>query len=102
MVNVIVKYSNNVVCGLEISGHALFDDSGQDIVCAGISSVAFGLLNAFSELHHETKCIVRDNLISIDTKQTDDVSTLIYKVGLIQLQTIKEEFPNYLSIKNRR
>ena len=36
--------------GFEISGHALSDVYGRDLVCAGASAVAFGAVNAIPQI----------------------------------------------------
>ncbi len=36
------------ICGFRIDGHAGYDDYGKDIVCAGVSSVAYMVANTIS------------------------------------------------------
>lgn len=36
-------------------GHALYDEAGRDIVCAGVSAVLFGFLDYLEERHQEDK-----------------------------------------------
>ena len=41
-----IKYSISIagnVCGIEIDGHAGYAEAGQDIVCAGMSMLAYAL-----------------------------------------------------------
>lgn len=100
MVKVKIGKCNDKIKLIEISGHAGFADKGNDIVCAGISSVSIGLLNALDELTDQ-KCdiVCNDNYISIKVLNDDDVVQTILSVGIIQLKCIQESFPQNLKIK---
>ena len=40
----------NLICGYEISGHSGSAESGQDIICAFVSSAAYMAANTLSEI----------------------------------------------------
>lgn len=46
MVTVKVFCTNERIHSIEISGHAESDSHGNDLVCAGASSISIGALNA--------------------------------------------------------
>ncbi|GIQ70166.1 hypothetical protein XYCOK13_29900 [Xylanibacillus composti] len=51
MINVrIFRQADAVITGFRVSGHAYYDDPGKDIVCAGVSAVAVGAVNAVEAL----------------------------------------------------
>ena len=50
MVTVRVLRKNGAMCGMELSGHANFNDDGDDLVCAAISSVSFAVCNGMEKL----------------------------------------------------
>ena len=54
MVKVNVKHKENKVISLTMKGHADFAEEGQDLVCAGASSVVVGMMNALGEMAPET------------------------------------------------
>jgi uncharacterized protein len=100
MVKIEVGKIANRIKKMEIKGHAGFADKDNDIVCAGISSVSVGLLNAIDELTDQSCDIVcDDNYIRIVVLNDDDVIQTILSVGLIQLKTIEDQFPQNLKIK---
>ncbi len=100
MVKIEVGKIANRIKKIEIKGHAGFADKGNDIVCAGISSISVGLLNAVDELTDQSCDIVcDDNYIRIVVLNDDDVIQTILSVGLIQLKTIEDQFPQNLKIK---
>ncbi|MFJ7727093.1 ribosomal-processing cysteine protease Prp [Neobacillus sp. NPDC097160] len=89
----------------EMSGHALFADRGKDIVCAGVSAVSVGAINAVHELTGITpdlehradgflRCVVPEDL-------PDDIHEkvqLILEAMIVSLRTIEEEYGKHIKI----
>ena len=46
MISVNVSFIGNDVKSLTVSGHANYDEYGKDIVCAGVSAIVTGGINA--------------------------------------------------------
>lgn len=46
MIKIILTVKDNKIIGFELSGHALYDEYGKDIVCAGISALAINTINS--------------------------------------------------------
>ncbi|WP_342269317.1 ribosomal-processing cysteine protease Prp [Spiroplasma endosymbiont of Aspidapion aeneum] len=92
---------NNYYQELKINGHALFDEHGKDIVCAGISSIIFGGLNAFDILIKDAKINInnKDNEIEIYINKPNDSSDLLFNFLNIQLKTIRDSYPKHIEIK---
>lgn len=61
MINIIIKRKADHIQEIELSGHAGYAEHGQDIVCAGVSSLAIHTVNALTEVAHI------DIDISVDT-----------------------------------
>lgn len=102
MIKITIQTQNDNIVSLDIKGHAEFDDHGKDLVCAGVSSIAFGLLNALDEYKVEFEHQVQNNEISIHlNNQLDDKAQIILKTGIIQLETIKESYEAYIKIKKQ-
>ena len=94
MVKVKIVKKEKTINSLRISGHADAGEYGKDLVCAGISSVAVGLANAIDLLAKKSCTIVIDeNLVSIEVLNSDATIQTILHTGIIQLQTIEEQFP---------
>lgn len=100
MIKVEIKHQEDYIILMKVSGHALFDDFGKDIVCAGVSSVMVGLLNALDlktdylvEIHED------DQSMMVSTQQPNATGQMICEVGLIQLQTIANQFPKNIQIR---
>ena len=72
MIKIKVKYNDNYIKEVKITGHAGYDDYGKDIVCASSSSIVI------------TSC----NLI---LKLDESAIKVTQKEGLIEVIVIKEE-----------
>lgn len=101
MVTVTVKTMQDRVQAVEISGHADYAEHGQDLICAGVSSIGTGTLNALEELA-EGECSLKMNsgFISIHVlNRHNETVQLILRVMLIQFQTMAETYKKYIQIQ---
>lgn len=107
MIHVMIERSpDERIHSFTMDGHADFAEHGQDIVCAGASAVSFGSLNAImtltnAELNIEQssdggflRCTVPMDL----PKETDEKVQLLLKAMLVSLQTIEENYHEYITI----
>lgn len=83
--------------GLEVKGHAGFAESGQDLICAGVSSIVTGGFNAFNKDDIESVTLESGYAKVILKEQSESLKVL--DVIIIQLQTIQESYPKYIKIK---
>lgn len=97
----VVQDSNDIIVNIHINDHAGFAEYGNDIVCAAISSIIFGTLNAL--VHYgcnQKQIIVDDSKASIHISLNDENDLqVVAQTMLIQLQTIQESYPDYIKIK---
>lgn len=56
MVNVEVKRQSDFLQEVLIHNHAEYGEHGQDLVCAGVSSIAVGMLNALDQMTKHDVC----------------------------------------------
>lgn len=99
MTKVNILQDNNKLKSITIDDHAGFAEYGQDIVCAAISSIIFGTLNALMVYKLPEEYVeIRDAYIKIDLIDNHDIQ-VVANTMLIQLQTIQESYPDYIKIK---
>lgn len=88
-----------------ISGHALFAQHGNDIVCAGVSAVSFGAINAVMALTGVEpeieqgadgflRCVIPDNL----DEATQEKVQLLLQGMVVSLETIEKDYGKYIKI----
>ncbi|MED3562188.1 ribosomal-processing cysteine protease Prp [Bacillus xiapuensis] len=97
------NYSGEIQ-SFEISGHAFFADRGKDIVCAGVSAVSVGAINAVHALTGVTpvieqgngflRCVIPDHL-SADIHEKIQI---LLEGMVISLRTIEEEYGTHIKI----
>lgn len=109
MIQVTIERDRNDQHILQYSllGHANFAERGEDIVCAGVSAVAFGTVNAIEALLNvELDCVTdeRDGRFEVDVPQLADEITqqqlqLLLESMVVMLNTIQETYGKYVQIK---
>lgn len=98
MIHIRISMKDQMIKELEISGHAGYREHGEDLVCAAVSGIAFGLCNA-ADILLKGDPQVKDNLIRIRIDDPDERSEMVMRTGMIQLQTIAESCQNYVKIE---
>lgn len=90
--------------GLKISGHAGYDEMGQDIVCAGVSALTYTLINALESLAGvHAKCEITEGYVSyILPKKIDSVvyekSQLILKTIVLGYYNMMDSYKTYIEV----
>ncbi|MCI5774661.1 MAG: ribosomal-processing cysteine protease Prp [Erysipelotrichaceae bacterium] len=98
MIKVDVQTKDDLIIGMNVSGHAEYAEHGNDLVCAGVSCIMFGLCNALDMLCQiEAEAI--SNHIDIKIDQPNRDTQLIMQTALIQLQTMEQQFSQFIRIK---
>ncbi|MGS3982100.1 ribosomal-processing cysteine protease Prp [Staphylococcus pseudintermedius] len=103
MINVDIKLNDEgQITDVIMDGHADYGEHGQDIVCAGASAVVFGSVNAIIGLTSERPDIDYSedggyfHVRTVDTN--NEQAQLILQSLLISLQTIEEEYNEYIKL----
>ena len=90
---------DSLLRSIEVRGHSGSADHGHDLVCAGVSSIVFGLCNAVDTLIHENEIVINENYISISIPHPNQDTEFVMRTGLIQLETMEESYSQYIKIK---
>jgi|HigsolmetaAR203D_1030402.scaffolds.fasta_scaffold00079_49 hypothetical protein len=89
-------------------GHAQFDEPGKDLVCAGVSTVAFGTVNAVEALVGIELDCVTDEAEGRFEFRTPDVRDsgkaehlqLLLESMVVMLETIEQSYGQYIQVSN--
>jgi uncharacterized protein len=102
MITISFEFKANLFTAVTIEGHSNYDKKGSDIVCAGVSAIGVGSLNAISEITNtKPHYKMEDGYLHIEFDETDKVQ-LIAEVMSIQLRSIEENYGKYVKITYRR
>ncbi|WP_338983072.1 ribosomal-processing cysteine protease Prp [Spiroplasma endosymbiont of Othius punctulatus] len=100
MIKTLIKERNNIIESINVSGHANAGKYGNDLVCAGVTAIMNGALNALDTLVGECvdlKVLDNEIIIKVLKKENVEVQRLLLFLK-IQLKTIEVQYPKNLNI----
>ena len=101
MVKVKYTYKNNHYVSLNVKGHAEFSEKGKDLVCASVSSIVFGLMNALDELNKKVDINELDNEINIVNDSKNSKADDYIELAIFQLKTLEESYEKYVKVERK-
>ena len=101
MIRAVFEAEDDRYLSLDVRGHAMSNDYGKDLICASVSSIMFGFLNALDALEED-----------IDIRQTDDTITVVdrsdskivqdyFELVIMQLKTIEASYGNFIKVERK-
>ena len=94
-------HSDGVPTGFHISGHAGYGTSGEDIVCASVSSAAYMVANTITEIMGVTADITVDEngAMALKVSRADANRTKDILLGLrLHISELSEQYPKNVTI----
>lgn len=85
---------------IEILGHAMYDDFGKDIVCAGVSSIVTTTVNAILTFNKDyiSYSSDKDEFTILINNHNEIVDNLINNM-INMLSQIEEDYPKNIKIR---
>ncbi|MEF2243336.1 MULTISPECIES: ribosomal-processing cysteine protease Prp [unclassified Paenibacillus] len=110
MITILVERSaaNNRINRFTISGHADYGEHGEDIVCAAVSAVSIGTVNAIEKLAGvELPAQMKDGWLKssiplLNDQEAEGKTQLLLESMLTMLTSISESYSKHVSVKERR
>ncbi|HLR80534.1 MAG TPA: ribosomal-processing cysteine protease Prp [Bacillota bacterium] len=110
MIKVTVYRKRNELTGFELSGHAESGPYGYDLVCAGVSAVSFGAINAVMELCNVDLSItqgrsggyLRVEIPDTLSESNKQKAILLFEGMVISLETIERDYDAFITIENKQ
>ena len=102
----IVEDECGVIRGFEIHGHSGYAESGNDIVCAAVSALAYTAVGAIRDMCEEPlwetkdgymKCIVPEGVVN----RSQEVVATIMNTIIIGFRQIELSYSKYVRIKKK-
>ena len=101
MIRVVIKIdeSSEKITSIEVKGHAGKDAYGKDLVCAAVSAVMTGGMNALKD--HEYDFLLEEGHAYVKALDIpSDYDAVVLKTIETQLKTIEEAEPEFVRIEN--
>ena len=99
MIRVTISYCNNSISEFKVTGHSNFAEKGKDIVCAGVSAIVVGGINAITSLvnNQNINYEVDDGFVKLTSLDNDEVQKIL-NILIIQLKTVEDSYSKYIKI----
>ncbi|CAM3094808.1 ribosomal-processing cysteine protease Prp [Sporolactobacillus spathodeae] len=103
------RSSRERITGFRLSGHAGSGPYGYDLVCAGVSAVSFGAINAVEALTHSHPDVKQapdggllDYRADEQASESDqDKAQLILEAMIVSMRTIEQSYGKFLRIHDK-
>ena len=100
MIKVSVLKDKNNYKKIEVTGHALYDDFGKDIVCASTSSIIITSVNACIKINEESiKYDYTKDGIKIDIHSNDEIIQKLMDNMIKLLEELSLDYPKNIIVK---
>ena len=101
MISAVYEVHNDAFCSLEVSGHAESGEYGKDLVCASVSSIMFGFMNALDVLEADIAIECEDNRIFIADNSSLETVQDYFELVIMQLKTIEESYGDFIKVERK-
>jgi len=99
MIKIEVKKENNQIKEILIKGHANYDISGKDIVCAAASAITITTINAILSIDSEAIYYEEEPNLFIKINKFDDVTNKLIKNMINLLKELEVNYPSNIQVK---
>lgn len=82
-----------------ISGHALYDDYGRDIVCSAVSSIVITTINDILSINENAIKYDSKNGIKIQIVSQDNITLKLIDNMMLLLKELSDKYPKNIKIK---
>lgn len=96
------------IVAFTVSGHAYYDEPGKDIVCAGVSALTIGTINAIDQLcgisatkYTEMKHGYIHYSVPTVNEEIDNKAQLLLEGMLIALRSVQEGYEKFIHIREK-
>ena len=100
MIKVKIEKEKAIYKKITITGHALYDDYGKDIVCAAASSIVTTTVNGILSLNKGSLSYMVSKLgMKIDIKNDDQTTQVLIKNMISLLKELERKYPDNIEVK---
>ncbi len=100
MIQVVISKKKDTIHTVDISGHANSTKGELDLVCAEVSGISVGILNALDILCNDSCDFkMESGHIEIKVKSVSETQQIILSTFVIQLETVAFTNHKYIKIK---
>lgn len=97
-----VYTSGDRMTSLCVSGHALYDESGQDIVCAAVSILVYNAINScekFADVCLDVRDTPKELSFEIPKSSYSAAVRLLLSSMVFGIEQLVEQYPEYVRLR---
>ena len=98
MIKVNVKYNQNLISEIKITGHAMYAESGKDIVCSAVSTMTTTTINNILTLDEKAIEYNSDNGYILITNHDSQLADKLLNNMLDMLKELANDYPKNIQI----
>lgn len=99
MIKIKISKKNQVINYITISGHAMYDDYGKDIVCASVSSIVTTTVNGILRINEQSISYKQsEGFVEINILNKDEVTEKLIINMLDLFEELKKNYPKNIKI----
>lgn len=101
---IMLKKSGNTV-GFVVNGHTGYADSGEDLICASVSTLVYTALNSMNEVadvEREDMDVDIDEELgytSLKLKKIDSRTEIVFDVFSVGIKMLTQSYSDYVTLK---
>lgn len=99
MIKANFKRENDIISEIKISGHAMYDVHGKDIVCAGVSASLITSVNACLSFDENSIEYKEGNNFYLKNLKKDDITNILLENLYKTLKEIEKTYKDNIKIK---
>lgn len=98
MIHSYIKFDNKNIKTIEVSGHAEYDESGKDIVCAAVSTAIIVTANAINLVgfNDHIELVIEEGYFKIEVNDNDDILNKLLLNLEYTLHDLEKQYPKYI------
>jgi len=101
MIRAIFEANDDLYLSLDVSGHAEYGEYGKDLICAAVSSIMFGFMNALDSLEEDVKIRQSENRITIVDHSGSKTVQDYFELVIMQLKTIEASYGDFIKVERK-
>jgi uncharacterized protein YsxB (DUF464 family) len=98
VIKINIERDNDKIKKIIITGHANYDESGKDIVCAAVSATVITTVNHILSLSKTIEHIEAKDSLTVNVIKDDDVTQKLLNNMISMLNELENDYPKYIKI----
>ena len=101
MIKAVYEVREDRYVSLEVSGHAEYGEYGKDLICASVSCIMFGLMNAIDASEEDVQKQQEENRIIIEDHSGCEVIQDYLQLAITQMKTIEASYGDFIRVERK-